>query len=807
MQYNFLNTLLEKKDLLTQTKVDINPFLLENNEVQIEKLYSFFQSNINLLYVNGFSGTGKAAIVNYSTSFLSDDVIVLKYNCFNSTVLDDVLLALFRDFKSLSAQNIISEPKIKTENFAQKVNSYFSQIEKPFLIILDSFEAILDENRQELVDFIFHLNSMSKIKVIIIGRTFSSKLFNELPVERITTLAFEQSIFDKYLKFEKIKAQSAIIEEFYKHTRGYYLFTTLSVALIKHQNTTLVDFLINLKDSFLAFNKFLAKQALTLVPESEKNLFWFLSIIRHPISIELLQKLDFYNEENFHLLIENSIVLKDGTNIYVQDYLKDAIEEAVSPAILHRIRRYIIDLYQTQLPLKPLDRDIPISRQTMRKEIDYHKLFLPKKYTNPDNSPVDINYLSYSKVFSLGEKEKHDEEKMPEAKDTASGIDLTQRKNISINLDNLPIEGNEKKHSFAEVEHQHVLEFKEIIEFIKKAEQNYEYSDVIAFCKGALAMETDSMYESSLPFLYSKIAHAYHKIAQSDNAIEYYKLLGDIFETRGDFAKASNAKFKIASIFYESYKMDKAKSLFIEIVENPQSPKLLVVKSYLKLSSIEEDSTNLQNSLQYYNSAFKYVSVISDDEVLAELYFKYALIMDDKNDTKTAIEYYHKCIDLNNNPTFNKFLSPAYSNLATLYFENKDNEKAIVNYTKAYELDKQSSNFEGMYDSSSKLASIFQYKQPQKAIEYLNIALDNAKKMNDAFYIISSALALGDYYCDSKKDELGLKYYINALDLAKNNLSQENIYKINVRINDVKFRLGEVKFNSLLEIIYEQESE
>ena len=48
-----------------------------------------------------------------------------------------------------SKGNCIFEPKTKSENFTQKINSYFSTIEKPFLIVLDSFELILKENRQE----------------------------------------------------------------------------------------------------------------------------------------------------------------------------------------------------------------------------------------------------------------------------------------------------------------------------------------------------------------------------------------------------------------------------------------------------------------------------------------------------------------------------------------------------------------------------------------------------------------------------------------------------------------------------------
>lgn len=442
MQYKFLNIFLERQELLTRAKKDINPFLLENNSEQIEKIYNFYKSNINLLYVNGFLGTGKVEIIEYSTAFLAPETIILKYNCFNSTILDDILLSFYSEFKSLSAQNIISEPKVKTENFTQKINSYFSQVERAFVIILDSFEAVLDENRQEILDFIFHLNSTQKVKVIIIGRTFDSKYFKDMAIERVTTTALDREIFDKYIKSEKIKASNEMVEEFYKCTRGYYLYTLLSVKLIKNENLSLYDYLMKHKNSYLPFHKFLEKQALALVPSSERNLFWLLALIRHPLSTDLLIKLDLYNEERINFFIENFIIVKENAGFYAPDYLREEVDESALTSILHRIHRYIIDLYSKQLPLKPLERDICISRQTMRKEIEYHKLFLPKTPKNIENTNVDIDYLSYSRVFDYTEDKLGSDKKEKEAASASSPppIDLTQRKNININLENLPFQ-------------------------------------------------------------------------------------------------------------------------------------------------------------------------------------------------------------------------------------------------------------------------------------------------------------------------------------------------------------------------------
>lgn len=796
MQYKFLNIFLEKNELLNQAKKPINTFLLENNTEQIEKLYNFYKSNVNLLYLNGFLGTGKAEIVDYSTAFLAPETIVLKYNCFSSTILDDILLSFYSDFKKLSAQNIISEPKVKTENFTQKINSYFSQIEKAFVIILDSFEAILEENRQEILDFIFHLNTMQKVKVIIIGRTFDSKYFKNIPIERVMTGAFEKEIFDKYIKSEKIKASGDMLEEFYKCSRGYYFYTTLSVKLMKNENLSLFDYLMKHKNSYLPFHKFLEKQALALVPSSERNLFWLLALIRHPLSKDLLIKLDLFNEEKINFFIENFIIFQEANQFYAPDYLREEVDESALTNILHRIHRYIIDLYSTQLPLKPLERDICVSRQTMRKEIEYHKLFLPKSPKNIENTNVDINYLSYSKIFDYTEdKLASDKKESPKATTSAPTIDLTQRKNIHIPLENLPFQAKAEAQSINEEEEN--LTLKEILESAKKAELRYDFARVIDLYKDALLMKNDQEYKIHLPMIYARLAYAYRKIAKPEKALKYYELSLGLYENAKDFTKANYLKFSIAKIYYETYKIEKAKELFIEIIQSKDCPAILAVKAYLQLASMKENSSEPQNALQYYQLALEHSDETMNQEILSELYFKYALAMDDKHDTQTAIEFYNKCINIKDN----KFLSPAYSNIATLYLEKNDIENAIKNYEKAYQIDNENKNSEGTYYSSSKLASILQRKQPEKALEYFNLALECAKQTKDVFYIVSATLALGDFHYDKNQNELALKHYFNALDLAKSTFSQENLNKIKVRINDIKFRIGNEKFDELSEII------
>lgn len=802
MQYQFLNIFLNQKELLAQSKTAIDPLLLENNAAQVEKIYNFYKSNVNLLYVNGFLGTGKSKIIDYSLAFLSKETIVLKYNCFNSTILDDILLSFFNEFKSLALQDIIAEPKVRTENFTQKINSYFNQIEKPFVIILNSFEAVLEENRAEIIDFISHLNSMEKIKIIIIARTFENKYFGNLQLERIILTGLEKGIFEKYLRAEKIRYSSSNLDELYKHSRGYYFFVIFTIKILKIQNISLETFLQNLHNSYLTFSDFLAKQLTKIIPAQTNILFWFLSLIRHPISIDLLKKLNFYDEEKINFLLEYFIIAKNNDEIYVQDYLKDRIDEDIPHNMAQKIHQYIIDLYETQLPLKPSERNIPISRQTMRKEIEYHLLFLPKRPKNIEKSDMSLGYLSYSK----GLTSKQEEEPIQKAQKPTEPqkIDLTQRKNVSLDIESLAAQIKPKETAQNREKPQldeSILTLQDFIGLIKQAEGNYQYPAVIELCERALAFKNDANYQNSLTFVYAKMAHAYQKLADYENAIKYYNLTEEIYRKKGNFAEADFVKLSIAKSYYDTYKMDQAKEILLEMINKEDNLPLLKVKAYLQLANLEENLSNPNEAFSCYKNSILIADEIQDVKTLSELYFKYALALDDKNDVKNAIEFYNKCINLSDDLAVNKFLSPAYSNIATLFLEKNDLENAQQHYIKAYDMDKANNNYEGMYYSASKLASIMQKRNSSEAITYFETALDCAKLTNDNFYVVSAALAVGDYHYDMKQNEMALKYYINALDLAQNNFSQDNINKIDIRINDIKFRLGVERFEELVEII------
>ncbi len=855
MQYKFLNFYLDKKDLLTQNNEMIDPILIENNAQQLEDIYEFYKNERPILFVNGFLGTGKVQLINYSTKFLSNETIVLKYNCFETTILDDIFLTFFEEFKKLETQKIINTPKIKSENFNQKIHSYFSTIEKPILIVLDSFEALTEENKKEVVDFILHLVKFQKVKTILIGRTFKASFFPEnYPLDRITTNTLEKHLFEKQLKTKKIKYTQKVLDDLYKYTRGYHFFLELSLKIMEVKKLTPEEFLENFKKSFMNYYEYLEKESIDLIPAIAVRFFWMLCLCRHGMSIHLLKQLNLYNEETINVLLENKILTKENNQIYVQDYFKEQIDVTIPQNVALKIHQNIIDIYEAQLPLKPLERTILLSRQTMRKEIEYHSLFLPKKINPSDITQNTIGYASYTKEKGLdvksqiqqapqqtqkaeqkpAEKQGHwiasnENKEVPVPQNVNVNVDVDLNK-LGFNVKDLPFKltpqememladsvasiqkAHEKQninininevHSTPEASTEQTtpeevkLTLENILNLAKEQEAQYNYPKMIELYQTALTYKDDNEYYNHLPIIYTKLGYAHQKMSDWDNSIKYYELARDFYEQTFEKAKENYIKLNIANVYFETYKPDKAKNYLIEIINSDDMPEVLTTKAYIALANIEDSLSNINSAYEYYKKAIQISNPAMDTETLSELYFKYALIADDKGNTQEALEYYTKCINLSDDDNLNKYLSAAYSNIATLHLERNDKAYAVKCFVKAYELDAKNNNYDGMYFSATKLAQMAQKNYPDKAIEYLNKAKECANKLNDTFYMASAALATGDFYYSQKKNEDALKEYFFAYRIAQNDFSKDNLNKIQMRIDDIKFRIGQETYNKI----------
>ena len=169
------------------------------------------------------------------------------------------------------------------------------------------------------------------------------------------------------------------------------------------------------------------------------------------------------------------------------------------------------------------------------------------------------------------------------------------------------------------------------------------------------------------------------------------------------------------------------------------------------------------------------------------MYFKYALESDKNNEIQTAVKYYKKCVETSQDIKINPYLSSSLTNLATIYDENGKSDLAIKYLNESIRLDDITQNYNGIYISAMKLSEIYSTSsRKDKALECLKRAKKSATALNEHFYMASCEVAFGDIYYDLNDYRQALINYKEAYRLAVDNFTDENIKKIEMRINDIK---------------------
>lgn len=781
MNTKFLNQKINIKDLTPDSVY--NPYLIGNNEKQIGQICDFLQNDKKLLLINGFAGSGKGEILGYVTSFLKLDVVFIKYMCLETTILDDMLLSFFESFRNYAIKGTINLPKGKVDNFTQKINSYFNAVKNPVIVVLHSFQSVLKENKKDIMSFIEHLEKFENVKIILSSRTFNYEEFDHINYDRISVLAFTKDYFEKYLKNSGVKNIGPLSNELYKQTKGYYNLINLSLIIMQLRKYSLVKFLEIFSKSAMPFSEFIRKEALMLVDPVSLHLFRLLALMRIPIKVNLIKSLHLFNQEKIYFFVQNHILSVDGENLYLKDFYREIIEQQIQQSVMIKLHKACIDLYETQLPLKPLERDLRLSRQTMRNEIDYHSLFIPKKpqiqtQTNlaqfvqpltPNPPEIKEQIIEPDKI-----KEESKEEKIEKINFIFEDEKILD--NIASSINNFIRETKGNKEIALNSSKMSLID---ILNQAKVEESKYNYKHAVLLYQSALNKTEDENFDKFLPVIYEKLAQAYKHLSDWHNALEYYTKLQDHYFNVSQEEKAWEIQLEMANIYFSSYKQDNAKYILHEL-DKKNLPNDLRIKVYLTIAKITD---NINEEFTYYQKSIKLINSDTDKSVLAQLYYRIAGIFDEKDEIKKAAFYYKKCIEIKNN---NNYLSRAMANLAELYDESGKTDFAIKYYEKSIEIDKEMKNYNGLYSSTRHLSEIYSSKNSSKSLEYLNQAYYFAKKLNEPYYITDLAFEIGNYYLLRKDFDNAYKYFILARNTAKISLLKDNEERFDSKLDYIK---------------------
>jgi len=742
MDYSFLNSSFDTDNFNLPDSGCINSFLLKNNYAEIVKAVEFLSSEEDMLYVHGFLGTGKRQFINYITEFLNEDVIKLEYYCKPATVCDDILLSFINLIeKDALSKTININAKVTTLNV--KLQQYISSIKRPFIIILHSYDDVLEENSNLVLEFLEHIIQNKNVKIIASTRAMTPGIFGKIKVKKkIFLKAFSKEIFKDFVASYQISCTDTVLDDFYKYTRGYYYYTAIALKIVQAMKTTLNDFLNKFAQSGMNFDSYIGLTYINLIPATIRNFFWFLRTVRHGLSLNALAVFELYDDFSLEYLKSNLMIFISNEIVYVQDYFQQNIDISIPAKTEIKLHKYIINIYEKLLKEPLQTREILISRQALRAEIEYH------------NKCIDEIEYGRNPVAEIVET-------------------VDTRK---------PVEIIEKSPSIDEK----LKRAKKLVEEKKNTEAIEAFLDVIN------APETDlhTLIDARLA-----LARVYKKTSNLQMAQHYYELVESFYKKNHEVINLNYLYYELTDLYFSMYKTERAIETAKKVIYSVDTPQSLMVSACTLLGNIYSSINVPEEAYVYYQKALESLDDNTDDKTKAELYFKYALANDDNNDEKKAFEYYSKCITINKN---NLYKALAYSNMGSCYFDNNNYSDARDCFKKAYDIEKANNNYDGIYYNASHLAKICLKERDKKALEYLIEARQSAEFINEDFYLLEATIALGDYYYNNiSLNKKALIEYFKARRIAETLGNAVDNSKIQDRINDMKLRMDSEVFNDI----------
>ena len=832
MDYNFVKDTY--KPIVDKLKTDTsaledflegreNEFILKHNIKEIAQLLKFLNTSDNIFILNGFMGSGKTYVADCFLDFINKDVLVFRNSYQEAINMDDVLLSVFRDFSIYHNDKKITLPKSDSTIFSDKINTYIKYCDAPMLFIFDSFEINMrsKDTQKDILGFINYLSHFEKVKIVICSRSFRQEdLLSDDSTQSCMLTSITTDEMYEYLEKNNIQGNKYECAELYKVSRGHYLLLELAVLIIQTLGISLINFLSDYKKSAKNFLEFLVSKLLSISSEKYIKLLLILTILRHGVNMSFLINQKFGTEDDIDFLLQKHVVSEKFGKYYLKDYIKSEFIKSINTETKIRIHKYLLEVYESELPLKPFDRELFLSRLTMRQEIVYHQSKienlekeLEKAGRQRTSEAQDFTYLSY--VRSTGFEVPRDNQpssirRSPiQKRDKKRRFELSNVDSLLLNatkpddlitkhfeeIANTPSEEKEQPKNDIDIVPQSMDEYIEIAQTYEKA---YDFGSAILYYKKALTYTDDKMFVHKEPIIYTKLAICYKKIQNTDESIKNYEKVYSLYIEENP-EKANEILLSVAQIYSETYKFDNAKEVYKRILYSPKgvSPSM-VVRVFLDLSELEDNNMDTETAIKYAQKALSEAEKLSDTTLLCECYFKNALLYDDTGNINLALKYYLRCVQTSSDAEINEYLASAYSNLAEISFDNDNIASTKMYLELSINADTKRNNYEGLYYSYLKLAKIAENEQSENTHEHLVNALTAAKKLDDITFQISAYIEIADYYARNQNYKKALKSYLIVRSITSHNMIEDSKNQIDYKINKIKSKIGEVDFLKIM---------
>ena len=757
---------------------------------KIKELTDFCLEKRNgICFVEGKTGFFKTYVVNESIANLPQDFLSFKVQCFESTTLDDIFLVIFEELKKYANQKKLIFTKIETNSLSQRINKYLNHITLPSVIVFDSFQNILnktnqdEDDKEEIIRFISHLNTMNKFKIVIASTFFpvnTEQMFETNSFSTILKLQMEPLTDEQiaeYFSKENIEIDENDFDEFCKYTKGNPEYIYLSVNIVNTLNTSIHNLLDEFKNKNISFENYILQKLITFVPDSVKKSLFAFSFFNGGLPEEYLIKENFFSKDQIQYMLEKAILHEENGLVYMKSSMKKYLQKIVPNYEKIRINTLWKDFYISQLPLKPNNRVLLISRNTMRAQIQYHSSFIVEQRPQ-ENDSKEFSLMSYLnsnitdwnlKSTNNADENTSNSNKKNRPTPPPSIEERKKKENLEkyaltkdeVALLSVPVDLRKKEEQVQKERMYRTFEQKEeelkqlkkgiedLFELAKSFEETHNFENAASIYLNALNEKSDVNYHKMQPKILERLAFCCKKMNKTSEAIDFLNNLTELYQQRNDTEKLNETRLEIAQIYKETYRTNHARLIYENFVnKKSQASDKIILRSYIELAEIEDDMSNTDKAIDYYKKAFDLAENFSSDEniseIVAESYFKYALILDDFQNTQSALDYYQKCINTCKKPSI--YLSCSYANVGEILREKGESNQALEYYKKSLKIDIKLSNHEGIYYTCLKIAATFNETDKSQVLGWLLKSLSAAKRTKDKLYIATAYKEIGTYY-------------------------------------------------------------
>lgn len=749
----------------------------------IKEIHDFLGSDSDILYISGYSGSGKSSVLKSALETYDKDVLRFHHLCFKGTVIDDFLLSFYDSFRNHAIKQRIILKKNPEEGFMQKVNFYFKNLEYPAVVIIDNFEIISDDS--EITDFLLHISNFENVKIIVVSKNPTCRLAEN------PTVGIEKITFDKinFFEFENLLSEtfpdikSSLFQELYDFCDGYELYLKMVLNYLESVNITLEEFLSEFKEKQIPFEDYIIEKQISLIPNTYFPLLENLSYIHHNVPSVFLEAYSLGDSKLLPYLLSKYAISSFFETYYIKSYLRKYFAESLSLQNKVKICSTLISIYENELKKSPKDRILRLSRESIRKQIALLEEKSPK-VARMDGAP-SFNYVA--QVITNN----------PQWFVTGGGA------NAGGNFAALKRKAKEAKEIKKQKEEE--LSAAEPSQFEVKLAQAIELENNYRFKEASLLLDELKPLAKKLPdkmTVYSKLAYNCLKLNDNNAALSNLRELSEICINAGDFDSYAKYRIEIGKIYKKLYAFSRAKTCFEEIIQkqNDISERTLATARFA-LGEIYELENNFDAAIKEYKAAHDLISNENENDILLpEICFRTASLYDENAYYEEALLEYRNSIQYAENSGNDIYLTKCYTNSGVILADMGETDDALSYLEYSLELSKNSQNYIDTYYIARNIAELYKNTEPEKAYDYLMMALDYAKLSDNSFEMAISLLEIGDYYYDLKQNEQALICYFQAKATLGPNASKENLERVTTRINDMKIKLGDYVFRGMQQL-------